>query len=55
MALCYLVSVVQDRARSRWPRIVGAIGFALSVVLHVGAEAMGLEIGWFSSYMLLFA
>ena len=55
VALCYLVSVVQDRARSRWPRIVGAIGFALSVVLHVGAEAMGLEIGWFSYYMLLFA
>ena len=31
------------------------LAFALAVVLHVGAEAMGLEIGWFSYYMLLLA
>jgi hypothetical protein len=31
------------------------LGFGLAIVLHVGAEAMGLQIGWFSYYMLLLA
>jgi hypothetical protein len=55
LALCYLFAVHQDRLASRIPRVLCAVGFVLAVVLHVGAEAMGLQIGWFSYYMLLLA
>jgi hypothetical protein len=55
LGACYLVAATQDRARSRWPKVVSAFGFALAIVLHVGAEAMELQIGWFSYYMLLLA
>ncbi|HEX4352537.1 MAG TPA: hypothetical protein VHZ95_06480, partial [Polyangiales bacterium] len=55
VALSYLIAVVQDSSRSRWPRIATACAFWLAVSLHVGAEAMGLEIGWFSYYMLALA
>jgi hypothetical protein len=51
----YLLAVHQDRLELRWLRVACTLGFALAVVLHVGAEAMGLEIGWFSYYMLLLA
>ncbi len=51
----YLLAVHQDRLGHRWLRVACALGFALAIVLHVGAEAMGLEIGWFSYYMLLLA
>jgi hypothetical protein len=55
LGACYLLAVHQDRLGGRWPRVLCALGFTLAVVLHVGAEAMGLEIGWFSYYMLLLA
>ncbi|HEX4351506.1 MAG TPA: hypothetical protein VHZ95_01305, partial [Polyangiales bacterium] len=47
--------VIQDSSRSRWPRIATSCAFWLALSLHVGAEAMGLEIGWFSYYMLALA
>jgi hypothetical protein len=55
IAVGYLLAPLQDAKTSRplrWLTIATA-WFALS--LHVGAEAMGLEIGWFSYYMLLLA
>jgi hypothetical protein len=55
VALGYFIAVVQDASRSAWPRRVGTLAFGLAVSLHVGAEAMGLEIGWFSYYMLALA
>ena len=45
----------QDRLERPSCACVCTLGFGLAVVLHVGAEAMGLEIGWFSYYMLLLA
>lgn len=54
LALCYVLAVHPARERSKLLRALCLLGFALSVVLHVGAEAMKLEIGWFSYYMLLF-
>jgi hypothetical protein len=53
LGACYLAAIHQDRLNKRWLHGVCLFGFALSVVLHVGAEAMGLQIGWFSYYMLL--
>jgi hypothetical protein len=55
VALGYWLAVVQDASRSAWPRRVAGLAFCLAVSLHVGAEAMGLEIGWFSYYMLALA
>jgi len=55
MGCAYLVAVHQDRLRGRWPRVVCMLAFMLAIALHVGAEAMGLEIGWFSYYMLMLA
>lgn len=55
LGLCYLLAVHQDRVARTWIEIACLVGFGLSIVLHVGAEAMGLEIGWFSYYMLLLA
>jgi hypothetical protein len=55
IAITYLISVRADSTRARWPRHVALAGWALAMMLHVGAEAMQLEIGWFSYYMMLFA
>ncbi|MDD9942700.1 MAG: HTTM domain-containing protein [Myxococcales bacterium] len=55
LGLGYLVASQQDRASSRVTRGLSLATAALAVVLHVGAEAMALEIGWFSYYMLMFA
>jgi hypothetical protein len=55
VALGYCVAVTQDYSRSRLPRLVGLTAFWLAMSLHVGAEAMQLEIGWFSYYMMLLA
>jgi hypothetical protein len=51
----YLLAVVRDRAPRPWLSALCSLAFALSIALHVGADAMGLEIGWFSAYMLLLA
>jgi len=55
LACCYLVAVHRDRLQSRTADGICTLGFVLAVVLHVGAEAMGLQIGWFSYYMLALA
>jgi hypothetical protein len=55
IAITYLVSVRADSTQARWPRHVALAGWVLAMMLHVGAEAMDLEIGWFSYYMMLFA
>jgi hypothetical protein len=55
VALGYACAVIQDSSASRLPRWTALAAFWAAVSLHVGAEAMGLEIGWFSDYMLLFA
>lgn len=55
IALTYLVSVRADSSESRWPKRIALLGWVLAMMLHVGAEAMDLEIGWFSYYMMLFA
>lgn len=55
VALGYVIAVLQDRAGMdalRWPCFVA---WAFAMMLHVGAEAMGLQIGWFSYYMMLLA
>lgn len=55
VAASYVVAVVADRTGAPWARWFSWVGFALAMQLHVGAEAMGLEIGWFSYYMMLTA
>ncbi len=55
IALTYFVAVRADDSRSKLPRILALAGFVLAIGLHLGAEAMQLEIGWFSYYMILFA
>jgi len=51
----YLLSPWRDRA----PRIVTHVFFGISMLtalsFHFGAEDLGLEIGWFSWYMILYA
>jgi hypothetical protein len=55
LGICYLLSIQRDRSDKAWLRVACLLGFGLAIVLHVGAEAMGLQIGWFSYYMLLLA
>jgi len=55
VAASYVATVIADADGRRWARAVAWLGFALAMQLHVGAEAMGLEIGWFSYYMMLTA
>jgi hypothetical protein len=53
LGVCYLVSIPRDRSAKPWLHLACWVGFGLAIVLHVGAEAMRLQIGWFSYYMLL--
>jgi hypothetical protein len=55
VAAAYLLAVRQDASDSRVIRIVCSSACALALSLHIGAEAMSLEIGWFSYYMMLLA
>lgn len=55
IAITYFVAVRADSSESRWPRRIALLGWQLAMLLHLGAEAMALEIGWFSYYMMLFA
>lgn len=55
IAAGYALSIVQDRTRSRWlQRYVHAM-FWLALSLHIGAEILKLDIGWFSYYMIALA
>jgi len=51
----YALSVRQDDTQRRWLRWYVAIIFPIAVALHLGAEALRLDIGWFSYYMLALA
>jgi hypothetical protein len=57
-AIGYATAPLRDGAKG-WPRIVldviAWIALGLSLSFHLGAEYMGLEIGWFSWYMILLA
>lgn len=55
LGAAYVCAVLRDQQPSRLLDAICWLGAALAVALHVGAEAMQLEIGWFSHYMLLFA
>lgn len=55
IACGYFLAAVQDRPELRRFRWLGVGAWALAMSLHVGAEAMGLDIGWFSYYMMLLA
>jgi hypothetical protein len=55
IACGYWLAPLQDVVRSRWLRWATLIAAWLAFSLHIGAEAMRLEIGWFSYYMLLLA
>jgi hypothetical protein len=44
-----------DPTRRRWSRSFVALTFPIAVALHLGAEALRLDIGWFSYYMLALA
>jgi hypothetical protein len=55
IAVTYFIAVRADSSRARWPARVALVGWLFAMLLHFGAEAMELEIGWFSYYMMLFA
>jgi hypothetical protein len=55
IALAYALATYLDDASRRWLRRYAALGFALAVSLHAGAEQLGLEIGLFSYYMFTLA
>jgi hypothetical protein len=52
IAVGYALSARQDSTQRRW---YVTFTFVLAVGLHVGAEALRLDIGWFSYYMLALA
>ena len=58
-SLGYATAPLRDRITHRPGRIVleivAWVALALSLSFHLGAEYMGLEIGWFSWYMILLA
>ncbi len=51
----YLLAPFRDVARSPVMRAFSWIALFTALSFHAGAEVMKLEIGWFSSYMMLFA
>jgi hypothetical protein len=55
IALGYALSARQDVSDKRWLRAYVAFTFPLALGLHIGAEALRLDIGWFSYYMLALA
>lgn len=50
----YLVSIFQSRFRGLW-RYLPAVWVFAPISFHIGAERMGLQIGWFSYYMMWIA
>ena len=55
IAVGYALAILQDESPSRALKWAVHASFWLALSLHVGAEALGLEIGWFSYYMILLA
>ena len=54
VAAGYLLAIGRDRAPHWATHAICLVAFVLAIALHLGAEAMGLQIGWFSYYMLVF-
>jgi hypothetical protein len=55
IACGYALSTLHDQTSSRWLRRFVHLTFWLALSLHVGAEILSLDIGWFSYYMILLA
>jgi hypothetical protein len=55
VALGYLLALRQDTSERRWLRWACTLSWLLAMTLHFGADFMGLQIGWFSDYMILLA
>jgi hypothetical protein len=55
LAGCYVVAAQRDNLPSRLASAICLFGLLLSVSVHAGAEAMNLQIGWFSFYMIALA
>lgn len=60
VAAAYLLRPLADLATTsprirRWIRMCSLVGMGAAVSFHVGAEYLGLRIGWFSLYMILLA
>jgi hypothetical protein len=55
IAVGYALSILQDETESRALKWAVHASFWLALSLHVGAELLGLEIGWFSYYMIVLA
>lgn len=51
----YLLAPWRDAARSRVTQAFFFVALGTALSFHVGAELMGLEIGWFSYYMVGYA
>lgn len=57
-ALGYLTATLRDASSGetkRWLAGLGSLALALALSFHVGAEYIGLQIGWFSYYMIALA
>ena len=57
-ALGYACAPLRDRATGRARTMLDAAAFVvlfLALSFHLGAESLGLEIGWFSGYMIVLA
>jgi hypothetical protein len=52
IAAMWLSILVWGEGGGRWVRVGRFIGVATAVAFHIGAEIVGLRIGWFSGYML---
>ncbi|MDG2307857.1 MAG: HTTM domain-containing protein [Candidatus Binatia bacterium] len=55
IAAGYAVAPLRDRGPARWPTTVCGAAWFAAMVVHLGAEMLTLQIGWFSYYMLLIA
>jgi hypothetical protein len=57
-SLGYVTASLRDGASgpsARWLAGLGSLALALALSFHVGAEYIGLQIGWFSYYMIALA
>ncbi|MEC7519568.1 MAG: hypothetical protein VYE22_06880 [Myxococcota bacterium] len=54
-ALGYLLAPFRDVTTALWMHALGWLALFTALSFHLGAEYMGLEIGWFSYYMIGYA
>lgn len=55
LAIGYAVAPLQDESPRRWKSIWNLLMWATAMGLHIGIEVIGLQILWFSYYMLAMA